>query len=65
MGFYIEFWVLLVTGFRLEDKAMDLQFAKLMFGLVWIKGLAFFLHTFGNKVANSISYYFLAIVGFW
>ena len=44
---------------------MDLQIAKLMFGLVWIKGLAFFLHNFQNKVTNSISYCVLAIVGFW
>ena len=30
---YIEFRVLLMTGFQDKDEAMDLQDAKLMFGL--------------------------------
>ena len=30
---YIEFGVLLMTGFQDKDEAMDLQDAKLMFGL--------------------------------
>ena len=41
MVFYIEFWVLLVLVFRLKDEAIDLQVAKLIFGIV--------CHLFGYK----------------